>query len=175
MEQLQPNRSLKTLKIVCYFDPKFPTWMMGSSISSALPNLVELELRDCYLCQQLPGLGQLPSLKVLTIATMDVVMCLGNDFYGDHEACQPFPELVKFTLSDLHCLEKWCIAQPRSSFYPRLEMLFVERCPKLKCRQDLDFVTRFFPSIKEYTLDGAKLISGRTTRKTISLMPSRWS
>ncbi|KAI3869966.1 hypothetical protein MKW92_030281, partial [Papaver armeniacum] len=88
IEQLQPNRSLKKLKIVCYFDPKFPTWMMGSTISSALPNL------------------------------------------------------------------------PWFSFYPRLEKLFVEGCPKLKRRQDLNFIIRFFPSIKEYTLDGATLISG---------------
>ncbi|KAI3970132.1 hypothetical protein MKW92_029748, partial [Papaver armeniacum] len=157
--------SLTCLQTLTQF--KFPTWMMGSTISSALPNLVELELRDCYLCQQLPGLGQLPSLKVLTIATMDVVTCLGNDFYGD--ACQPFPELVKFTLIDLHCLEIWCMAQPRSYsyFYPRLEKLAVERCPKLECRQDLDFITRFFPLIKEYTVDGAILIRGLVVESVI--------
>ncbi|KAI3923531.1 hypothetical protein MKW92_010835 [Papaver armeniacum] len=159
MKQLQPNRSLKKLKIVNYLDPEFPTWMMGSSISFALPNLVEIELRGCYLCQQLPGLGQLPSLRVLTIATMDVVLWLGDDFYGDHKACKPFQELVEFTLTDLPCLEKWCIAQPPFPFYPRLEKLFVERCPMLERRQDLKFFFRIFPAIKEYKLDGQRYIT----------------
>ncbi|MCL7028710.1 hypothetical protein MKW94_018576, partial [Papaver nudicaule] len=49
---------------------------------------------------------------------------------------------------------KWCIGQPPSSFYPRLEKLTVEKCPYLERRQDWDFITCFFPSIKEYVLDG---------------------
>ncbi|KAI3940017.1 hypothetical protein MKW98_029793, partial [Papaver atlanticum] len=159
MEQLLPSTSLKTLKIVNYLSPRFPTWMASSSISSSLPNLVELELEGCFICREFPGLGQLPSLKVLRIATMNNVLCLGNDFYGDREACQPFPELVKLTLCNLPGLKKWCTTQSMSSFYPRLEKLMVERCPNLEHSQDVNFIKRFFPSIKEYELDGAKLIS----------------
>ncbi|KAI3923528.1 hypothetical protein MKW92_010832, partial [Papaver armeniacum] len=111
MEQLLPNPSLKTLKIVNYQSPRFPTWMASSSISSSLPNLVELEdeeIQGCFICRELPGLGQLPSLKFLTIDTMSDVVCLGNDFDG---ACQPFPELVKLTLCNLPGLKKWCTTQ----------------------------------------------------------------
>ncbi|KAI3923535.1 hypothetical protein MKW92_010839, partial [Papaver armeniacum] len=159
MEQLLPNPSLKTLKIVNYLDPRFPTWMTSNSISSTLPNLVELELEGCFICRELPGLGQLPSLKVLTIDTMNDVVCLGNDFYGDRKACQPFPELVKLTLCNLPRLKKWCTTQSTSPFYPRLEKLMVERCPNLDRIQDVNFIKRFFPSIKEYELDDTKLIS----------------
>ncbi|KAI3940018.1 hypothetical protein MKW98_029794 [Papaver atlanticum] len=169
MEQLLPNPSLKTLKIVNYLSPRFPTWMASSSISSSLPNLVELELEGCFICRELPGLGQLPSLKVLTVATMNDVVCLGNDFYGDREACQP---LVKLTLCNLPGLKKWCTTQSESSLYPRLEKLMVEGCPKLEQRRDVNFIRSFFPSIKEYELDEDKLISRMDFRRSIRVVRS---
>ncbi|XP_026409803.1 putative disease resistance protein RGA3 [Papaver somniferum] len=173
MEQLQPNPSLVILKIVGFMGVKFPTWMISSTISSALPNLVEVELKNCYGCQQLPALGQLPSLKVLTISTMDVVQSLGTDFYG--EARPTFLSLISFTLHDLPRLRMWeppssiytrgfastSLPTSLSSFstsYPCLEKMTVEKCPKLERSHDLTFIRGFFPWLKEYKLDGVMKI-----------------
>ncbi|KAI3918272.1 hypothetical protein MKX01_041592 [Papaver californicum] len=169
MEQLQPNPSLVILKIVGFMGAKFPTWMISSTISSALPNLVEVELKNCYGCEQLPALGKLPFLKVLTVSTMDVVQCLGTDFYG--EARPTFLSLVSFTLHDLPNLRKWeppslstksfaSSSFPTSSLsafstsYPCLEKMTVESCPKLERSRDFAFIKKFFPSLKEYKLEG---------------------
>ncbi|KAI3938922.1 hypothetical protein MKW92_035984 [Papaver armeniacum] len=173
MEQLQPNPSLVILKIVGFMGAKFPTWMISSTISSALPNLVEVELKNCYRCEQLPALGQLPCLKILTISTMDVVQFLGTDFYG--ESRPSFLSLISFTLHDLPLLRMW---EPPSFYtrrfastssfpnslssvstsYPRLEKMTVEKCPKLERSHDLTFIRGFFPSLKEYKLDGVMKI-----------------
>ncbi|OVA07654.1 Leucine-rich repeat [Macleaya cordata] len=45
-----------------------------------------------------------------------------------------------------------------SSSFPCLEKMIVEKCPKLEAKQDLSFIEYFFPSIKDYELDGTKLI-----------------
>ncbi|KAI3858575.1 hypothetical protein MKX03_005623 [Papaver bracteatum] len=84
---------------------------------------------------------------------MDVVQCLGADFYG--EARPTFLSLISFTLHDLPLLMMW---EPPSSIYTRgfasrgtslssfstsypcLEKMTVEKCPKLERSHDLTFI-----------------------------------
>ncbi|KAF9613987.1 hypothetical protein IFM89_014787 [Coptis chinensis] len=56
---LEPHQNLKALGIKGYRDNRFPRWMTDP----LLPDLVLISLKQCRNCQNLPALGQLPSLK----------------------------------------------------------------------------------------------------------------
>lgn len=61
LRSLEPNPSLVKLKINMYEGSMFPRWVGDVSFNK----LVEVEL-CAFLCEFLPPLGQLPSLKFLT-------------------------------------------------------------------------------------------------------------
>ncbi|KAF2296356.1 hypothetical protein GH714_037520 [Hevea brasiliensis] len=66
--------------------------------SRVFDNLVELRLRNCKWCEQLPMLGHLRRLKELWIAGMNKIRSIGNEFYdiGDgstSNGVRPFPAL----------------------------------------------------------------------------------
>ncbi|XP_058078547.1 putative disease resistance protein RGA3 [Magnolia sinica] len=138
LEGLQPHPNLKRLKVERYVGVRFPHWMS----SSLLSNLVEISLRDCRRCEQLPQLGQLPLLKVLVLEGMHAVKSIGNHFYGDNVA-EGFPSLEKLRLEDMPNLEEWSGFNGREVL-PCLNELSVVGCPKLTtlpCRQSLKKLT----------------------------------
>ncbi|KAF2296380.1 hypothetical protein GH714_037650 [Hevea brasiliensis] len=66
--------------------------------SRVFDNLVELRLRNCKWCEQLPMLGHLRRLKELWIAGMNKIRSIGNEFYGigdgsTSNGVRPFPAL----------------------------------------------------------------------------------
>ncbi|KAK7382362.1 hypothetical protein VNO80_01213 [Phaseolus coccineus] len=80
----------------------------------------------------LPSLGQLPSLKQLSISDMNSVKTIDLGFYKK-ENCSfvtPFPSLESLRIVSMPCWEVW------SSFYseafPVLKFLQIINCPKLK-------------------------------------------
>jgi hypothetical protein len=66
LEGLQPHPDLRSLEIKGYRGENFSSWM--STI--LLNNLMELRLKDCSKCRQLPTLGCLPRLKILEMSGM---------------------------------------------------------------------------------------------------------
>ncbi|GMJ12857.1 hypothetical protein like AT3G14470 [Hibiscus trionum] len=124
LNALQPHPSLKKLRISGYQGVRFPKWMMDL----LLPNLVEIELKDCGRCDQLPALGKLRFLKVLTIQGMGSLKCVGSGFYGDMESS--FPSLEVLQIKGARCLEEWTTMNGGEHF-PLLRSLTISGCPKL--------------------------------------------
>ncbi|KAF2296396.1 hypothetical protein GH714_037738 [Hevea brasiliensis] len=105
-------------KGVNYLGEKFPPWLLMMKIPSdgdssrVFDNLVELMLRDCKWCEQLPMLGHLPRLKALWISGMDKIRSIGNEFYGigdgsTSNGVRPFPALKVLGFSSMKSLLEW--------------------------------------------------------------------
>ncbi|RVW89109.1 putative disease resistance RPP13-like protein 1 [Vitis vinifera] len=130
LDSLQPCRNLNKLCIRLYGGPEFPRWI-GDALFS---KMVDLRLIDCRKCTSLPCLGQLPSLKQLTIRGMDGVKKVGAEFYGETRvsAGKFFPSLESlrfYRLSEWEHWEDW--SSSTESLFPCLHELRIQYCPKL--------------------------------------------
>jgi len=130
LEGLQPHPDIRSLEIEGYGGEYFPSWM--STI--LLNNLMELRLKGCSKCRQLPTLGCLPRLKILEIRGMPNVKCIGNEFYSSGDSAPIlFPALKELTLSGMDSLEEWMVPGGEGDQVFRcLEELCIEGCGKLK-------------------------------------------
>ncbi|WKA01825.1 hypothetical protein VitviT2T_020083 [Vitis vinifera] len=137
LNKLQPHPNLKQLSITNYPGEGFPNWLGDPSVL----NVVSLELRGCGNCSTLPPLGQLTHLKYLQISRMNGVECVGDEFYGN--ASFQFLETLSF--EDMQNWEKWLC---RGEF-PRLQKLFIRRCPKLSGKLPEQLL-----SLVEFQIDG---------------------
>ncbi|KAL9448735.1 hypothetical protein AB3S75_016104 [Citrus x aurantiifolia] len=129
LDMLKPHTNLEQFCIKGYGGMKFPTWLGDSSFSK----LVTLKFKNCDMCTALPSVGQLPSLKHLTVRGMSKVKRLGSEFYGDDSPI-PFPRLETLRFEDLQEWEDWI---PHGSSqgverFPKLRELRILRCSKLK-------------------------------------------
>ncbi|KAB1224916.1 putative disease resistance RPP13-like protein 1 [Morella rubra] len=139
LNMLRPNNSLKELSIKHYGCTKFPTWLRGPSF----PNMV-LRIENCKSCTSLPPVGQLASLKDLSIRGMAAVKNIGPEFYG--EGCsQPFNSLETLSFCDMKEWEHWI---PGGEF-PRLRHLCIGNCPKL-----LGTLPHHLPSLENVEISG---------------------
>ncbi|PWA86764.1 Disease resistance protein [Artemisia annua] len=117
LERLRPYCKLRKLKILFYGGLKFPSWVGDSSFDQ----LIELVLEDCRNCTHLPTLGQLSSLRKLSVKRMHEVKTVGP-FKGI-----AFPSLEFLEVEDMQGLEMWSTAIS----FPRLQKISIEECPKL--------------------------------------------
>ncbi|XP_058107191.1 putative disease resistance protein RGA1 [Magnolia sinica] len=127
LEGLEPHPNLKRLDISYYSGIKFPRWMMDSTLT----NLEKISLfvsEECEI-EFLPPFGQLPFLKVLVIANMNGLKCIGAVFYGTSSS-KAFPSLKELTLRGMANLEEWSGFEGREAF-PSLRKLTIDGCPKL--------------------------------------------
>ncbi|XVF83171.1 hypothetical protein PTKIN_Ptkin16aG0112300 [Pterospermum kingtungense] len=120
------NTNLESLVIRFYGGTRFPEWMGRSSFS----NVVSLELSDCKYCLFLPPLGQLSSLKYLSIKGFAGVVTVGDEFYGDCDASsKPFGFLEILRFEDMAEWEEWFYLEEGAFGF--LQELYIEDCPKL--------------------------------------------
>nr|XP_007163962.1 hypothetical protein PHAVU_L001800g [Phaseolus vulgaris]ESW35956.1 hypothetical protein PHAVU_L001800g [Phaseolus vulgaris] len=122
LQNLQPSKHLESLSICNYNGTKFPSWVFDNSLS----NLVFLKLKDCKYCLHLPPLGLLSSLKTLKIVGLDGIVNIGAEFYGSNSS---FASLERL---EFHNMKEWEEWECKNTSFPRLEGLYVDKCPKLK-------------------------------------------
>jgi len=141
LEGLQPNSNLKKLNITHYKGSRFPNWLRGCH----LPNLVSLELKGCR-CSCLPPLGQLPSLKELSIYDCEGIKIIDEEFFGNNSTIVPFKSLEFLIFADMVNWEDWI-----SLRFPLLKELSIRNCPKLK-----GTLPQHLPSIQKLSISGCK-------------------
>ncbi|XP_057744611.1 putative disease resistance RPP13-like protein 1 [Arachis stenosperma] len=131
LQGLQPHHGLKVLRIKGYKGKMFPDWLGRCSYS----NMTQVSLEYCRNCYMLPSLGQLPSLKSLSIQGFHQLKSIGMEFYmneGDQHSLPsaPFPSLESLEFWDMACWEEWHL--PDSEAFPQLKRLLITECPMLK-------------------------------------------
>ncbi|XP_050256212.1 putative disease resistance protein RGA3 [Quercus robur] len=141
LEGLHPHPNLKSLTIEYYGGKKFPSWV---GLSSLYHNLIEINLRYCRECEEVPTLGQLPCLRVLEMEGMEKVRCIGSEFYfysdGSYRNTTTilFPALRILKLVLMESLEEWKDAKELTTadevllVFPCLEELTLRSCYKLR-------------------------------------------
>ncbi|KAH7660082.1 P-loop containing nucleoside triphosphate hydrolase protein [Dioscorea alata] len=144
-DELCPPPCLEKLVISSFFGGRYPKWMSSTSITTALQELIYLQLINCSNCSHLPQLGQLPQLKYLKIDGATAVVSIGLEFLGNYNG-EPteiaFPKLETLLFFDMSNWEEWSLIsgeednKPESSkplmFFPHLNRIVIEDCPKLK-------------------------------------------
>ncbi|AES69847.1 putative P-loop containing nucleoside triphosphate hydrolase, leucine-rich repeat domain, L [Medicago truncatula] len=132
LDMLQPSFNLRKLSIRLYGGTSFPSWL-GDPLFS---NMVSLCISNCEYCVTLPPLGQLPSLKDLTIKGM-TMETIGLEFYGmtvepSISSFQPFQSLEILHISDMPNWKEWKHYESGEFGFPRLRILRLIQCPKLR-------------------------------------------
>ncbi|KAG5531060.1 hypothetical protein RHGRI_025875 [Rhododendron griersonianum] len=126
LEKLEPHTLLKQLQIKNYGGTRFPTWLGDQSFCK----MESLRLENCGFCFSLPSLGQLPSLKELTIARMPNITNVGHEFYGESGSLsKPFESLETLRFEEMSELVQW--VQLDAGEFSRLQKLEIIKCPNL--------------------------------------------
>ncbi|XP_057744570.1 putative disease resistance RPP13-like protein 1 [Arachis stenosperma] len=131
LDSLQPHNGLKELTIKGYRGTIFPDWVGHSSYQ----NMTNVSLESCKNCCMLPALGQLPSLKALSIEGFDQLKSIGMEFYknegGQHSShIALFPSLERLVFRHMPCWQVWQL--PESETFPQLRVLEIVNCPMLE-------------------------------------------
>ncbi|XP_073154093.1 putative disease resistance protein RGA3 [Henckelia pumila] len=140
LEGLQPHQNLKRLAITYFYGDKFPAWTMKMNF----PKLVEIFLKDCYKCQEMPTLGHLPLLKILKVYELRSVTSIGPSFYHEEHSSRagvPFPALERFELHEMDSLTEW--VEAGATAFPKLEFLEI-----WSCRELMTAPSHAFPSLR---------------------------
>nr|XP_009786855.1 PREDICTED: putative disease resistance RPP13-like protein 1 isoform X2 [Nicotiana sylvestris] len=124
--ELYPNPNIKELEINGYRGTNFPNWLADHSFSE----LVELSLSNCKDCYSLPALGQLPSLKFLSISGMHQITEVTEEFYGSSSSKKPFNSLERLEFDEMLEWKQWHVLGNGEEF-PILQKLSIVNCPML--------------------------------------------
>ncbi|XP_029146792.2 putative disease resistance RPP13-like protein 1 [Arachis hypogaea] len=130
LDKLRPHANLKELYIYGYRGTRFPDWVGHSSYH----NITTITLDGCWSCCMLPSLGQLPSLKHLSISDFASLATVGAEFYfyQNDESCleTPFPKLEILSFWSMPCWKEWHSMELNA--FPRLRELTIGFCPMLR-------------------------------------------
>ncbi|CAI0386801.1 unnamed protein product [Linum tenue] len=146
LEQLQPTTNLESLSIIGYGGTRFADWLGHFSFST----MASIELRGCKHCSSLPPLGQLGSLKNLSIVAFDAVLAVGPEFYGSSPmGKKSFGSLKTLLFEKMENWQEWNSAgRIGSGAFPVLEQLYIKDCPNLSKAMP----SKAFPKLKMLSL-----------------------
>ncbi|KAG5585733.1 hypothetical protein H5410_046167 [Solanum commersonii] len=153
LDELRPHTNIKQLQITGYRGTKFPNWLADHSFLK----LVELSLSKCRDCDSLPALGQLPSLKFLSIREMHQITKVTEEFYGSSSSKKPFYSLEKLEFANMPEWKQWHVLG--NGEFPTLENLSIINFPELSLETPIQ-LSKFqvIGSPKVGVLEGMKQI-----------------
>ncbi|CAO2819533.1 unnamed protein product [Amaranthus hypochondriacus] len=141
LEGLKPNPNIRRLLISCYRGQKLPSWAMMGNLCINLSNLVDITLRHCKRCLQVPSFSKLFFLKRLYLKDLRSVEYMESDLYNSSSSSTSsiidthfFPSLEELYLVDMMSLKgRWTVRETDSSMsFSRLSRLFIYKCPNLE-------------------------------------------
>ncbi|XP_076908435.1 putative disease resistance RPP13-like protein 1 [Bidens hawaiensis] len=142
LNELKPHTdTLEELKIVSYGGIDFSNWVGDPSFL----RLVHVSIRGCRNCTSLPPLGQLPSLKELSIQGMDRVEIIDSELFGPASVAFPSLEILRF--EDMPGWDTWLTSN--QVVFPCLRELYIKDCPKL-----IHVLVEALPSMRVLHIDG---------------------
>ncbi|XP_048136861.1 putative disease resistance RPP13-like protein 1 isoform X3 [Rhodamnia argentea] len=126
LDYVQPHTNLENLTLSYYLGAIFPSWLDGPFYSK----IVSLCLRGCRNVTLLPSLGQLPTLRELSVEGLHAVRMIGSEIY---ESKKPFSSLTTLKFEDMLAWKDWSpYAQgPEEVPFSCLQHLVVRSCPSL--------------------------------------------
>ncbi|KAL3749092.1 hypothetical protein ACJRO7_010222 [Eucalyptus globulus] len=127
LDSLRPHTNLENLAILNYHGAIFPSWLDCTSYSK----IVSLCLWDCPNVMSLSMIGQLPSLKELSLKGLHAIRMIGFEFYGGK---RPFPSLTTLKFDEMLAWKDWSPYAGRSKeevSFSCLKHLVVPGCPSL--------------------------------------------
>lgn len=162
LENLRPNKTIKVLHIDNYDGSVFSSWLADDSFTK----LVKISL--CHAnCEKLPSLGELPSLKFLSVQFLRKVVSVGREFCHRNSASKGFPVLEFLEFKDMLRWMLWLKVQ-NDEFHSLITLRVID-CPVLRelpdplsssltklVIKDCDRLLRvpFLPSLRKLTLKG---------------------
>uniref|UniRef100_A0A1J3FU93 Putative disease resistance protein n=2 Tax=Noccaea caerulescens TaxID=107243 RepID=A0A1J3FU93_NOCCA len=129
LKMLEPHPHLKTFCIESYQGAGFPKWLGDSSFIG----IASITLSSCNLCISLPPVGQLPSLKHLSIEKFNILQKVGLDFFfgENNSSFAPFQSLETLKFYGMPRWEEWICPEREGGIFPCLQKLIIQRCPSL--------------------------------------------
>uniref|UniRef100_A0A0E0KFM7 R13L1/DRL21-like LRR repeat region domain-containing protein n=1 Tax=Oryza punctata TaxID=4537 RepID=A0A0E0KFM7_ORYPU len=125
LEYLQPHQNLKRLDIIGWMGVKVPSWLE----SKWLINLELIFLSGCNAWEQLPPLGQLPSVRTIWLQRLKTVRQIGLEVYGNGSSDVAFQSLEELVLDDMQELNEWLWTGQEMM---NLRNIVIKDCQKLK-------------------------------------------
>nr|XP_048333708.1 putative disease resistance RPP13-like protein 1 [Ziziphus jujuba var. spinosa]XP_048333709.1 putative disease resistance RPP13-like protein 1 [Ziziphus jujuba var. spinosa]XP_048333710.1 putative disease resistance RPP13-like protein 1 [Ziziphus jujuba var. spinosa]XP_048333711.1 putative disease resistance RPP13-like protein 1 [Ziziphus jujuba var. spinosa]XP_048333712.1 putative disease resistance RPP13-like protein 1 [Ziziphus jujuba var. spinosa]XP_048333713.1 putative disease resistan len=127
LNRLQPQTDLERLSIINYGGINFSDWIGDPSFS----RIEFMWLSKCKKCHNLPPLGQIPSLKYLTVDGFDMVEKIGDEFYtsGLSPGARPFKSLETLSFKCMPQWKEWSC--PEGEVFAQLKELNLMDCPSL--------------------------------------------
>ncbi|KAJ3679839.1 hypothetical protein LUZ60_016117 [Juncus effusus] len=169
LESLKPHPNLKVLEIFGFPGDTYPSWLDHGSFIK----LVKISLNGSTDgdCKFLPALGRLPSLKTLSIKSMQNVRRVGHEFIGrefgsSDGPSKRFPSLETLDFDDMPSWTEWygiesgdfgslrelkIVDCPNLSFLPNISSTSLTKLEITDCNK---LVVSFVPSIRSLTLKG---------------------
>ncbi|PHT35253.1 hypothetical protein CQW23_27053 [Capsicum baccatum] len=126
LDELCPHTDIKELQISGYRGTEFQNSLADHSF---LKLLVQLSLSNCFDRFSLQALGQLPSLKFLSIRQMHSITEITGDFYGSPSSKKPFNSLEKLKFAEMPEWKQWHVLG--NGEFHALQDLSIKDCPKL--------------------------------------------
>ncbi|WVZ57401.1 hypothetical protein U9M48_007789 [Paspalum notatum var. saurae] len=125
LENLQPNCNLRELIVIGYRCHCYPKWFGSVSFSK----MTKLTLSECE-SNQIPTLGQLPSLQSLSVSTMHILKYIGREFCGVDPGVKGFQVLKELSFESMTTWLEWHGVE--DSEFPCLRTLDVCTAPRLQ-------------------------------------------
>uniref|UniRef100_A0A7N0RDU7 Uncharacterized protein n=1 Tax=Kalanchoe fedtschenkoi TaxID=63787 RepID=A0A7N0RDU7_KALFE len=129
LDAIEAHKNLKSLTIEGYGGKRLSDWIVG--VSPSFTAMISLSITDCFNCEALPPLGNLPFLRNLEMERLHSLQSFGVEIYGDSRT--PFQALEKLVIEEMNVLKTWCFpgGDVRIAAFQALKDLQIRHCREL--------------------------------------------